>query len=1239
MTRPPRPPAPGGRLLGDRVPAELELQRFRDLTDRAADFIAIAAADGTGIYVNPAGRDMIGMPRERPAADSTMSDGIAPADRRRFDGVLVQVRESGSWSGPMRFVDSAGTAIPTWLAIVAHRDERGEVAFFTSVAQDLRERRGGEPALQQERERYRVLVAQAPVGIWVCDRHGDTTFTNEHLVALTGRTAEDLAGEAWLGHVHPDDRAGVDTSWAAAVRDGAEWHHEFRLTAVDGTTPTVLSSARPLRDAAGAVTGFLGTTIDVTGHRAAERARRIAASEQAARTAADAAAARLHAMVSGIAAIVWEAEWDAERGALRFTFVSDRAEELLGHPAARWIADPAFWPSLIHPDDRADVLRRTEARTTRGADHQLTYRACARDGRTVWMHQVVHVVRDADGGSPRAQGVAVDVTQQKRAERATELLAEAGRLLADTSGTEQKLAALAQLVALDFGDAATVSLLGVDGMLRRAAVAHRDPAVEQDLLHLAPTPVTQELADVLEPGFPVVLPGASRDGSAAPEDVLRVLDAASALLVPLVVDERLAGALTFLDLGAGRLYDHLDLDLAAELGRRVSLLLESDRIRTRERHLQQLTTDLAAAGSVAEAAQRLVARLRDVLGAHGVSIYLPEQEHDTLRLVRGLGFAEELLDRYSVVRMDDSAPLGRAARTGEPVWIRDRDDWQAGWPDLLRHVVDGQRHAAVALPLRTAGRLVGAVTMSFPTTRTFPPDERAFVLALAAQAAPALERVAAADERRMIAETLQNALLPSVPPRLEHLALAARYLSGAHGTRAGGDWYDVLPLDGGHVAIAVGDVVGQGTRAAAVMGQLRSALSGYLLEGHDPATALGHLDRFAHRVPGAAGSTATCLVIDPATGDLTWARAGHPPPLVIGPGGPRFLDDATGTVLAVRGRPAYVPGRARLEPGESVVLYTDGLVERRGEVVDDGLRRLADAGRRAHPLPPAELAEALLTAGLGPGTPDTEGDRPDPPDDVALVVARRVPGPLLLDLPAEGTQLHVLRGAVAEWSAATGIGDDETYDLQLTVGEAATNVMEHAYPDGGGRLRVALVLHGDRVRVRVSDDGTWRAPAVDRGHRGRGLDLVRAIASDVELTPGPGGTRLRFSVPVAAARPGPATPPTLPVLPERGPTALRTLQVGAATHLLLVGDLDPATTDTVRPAVLAAAGAWELVVDLRASGYVSSAGMALLVEASESATAAGGTLRVLATPGGAVRRVLALGGVDTVVRVDEDGDS
>jgi PAS domain S-box-containing protein len=1210
---------------------------LRAVVEHTSDLVALAAADGVVAHLNPAGRGLLGTDgRATGAAAPTLEALVAEDDRDRFTGqVQPAARAAGSWSGPLRLVDVAGTTVPVTATVGWHD------GTWTLVARDAREGRGGAELLREERERYRSLVAQAPLGIWVADRTGRTTFVNEQVATVVGRGTGDLVGSGWTALLHPDDRAATTAAWAAAVRDGREWAGEYRVVTDDGVVRTVTSTARPLHDGAGAVTGYLGTTVDLTARRRAEDAARSAASRDAARDAADVAAARLRATVDGLAAIVWEAV-PAPDGDLRFTFVSDRAEELLGHPVRRWLDKPGFWAGLLHPDDRGPVLRTSAERTAAGADHDLTHRVLAADGRTVWLHHVVHVEPGCDGRPTRLRGVAVDVTEQRRAERSAALLAEAGRILAEPAGAaageattdgtaEGRLIRLMRLLAGELGDGAVVSLVGPDGRARRLAVAHDDPDVERTLLALAPTTLPPPLLELLAARRPVLVPVTeelSRAASQDAPDARRRMDvgAREVLVVPLHVGDELVGMLGFLQSGTRPAPGPAELDLAAELGRRAAAMIEDERRRVRDRYLQAVSADLAAADGAADAARRLVDRLTAVLGAGAMTVFLLDPERNVLRIVHGAGYEGALLADFATIRLDEDVPLAVAARTGEPVWLRDRAEWVREFPALAPLAVGGERHAAAALPLRSGATVVGVIGMSFGTPRTFAAGEREFVARLVAQAAPALERAATADERRRIADTLQRSLLPAALPALPGLAVAARYLPGARGAQTGGDWYDVVPLAHGRVALVVGDVVGRGAGAAAVMGQLRSALSAYLLEGHGPLRAVELLDVFAARLPAAVGSTVACLVLDPASGGLEWARAGHPDPLVTGPGGARFLDGASGTVLGVRGRPPFRRGTGRLVAGDSVVLYTDGLVERRTEVVDVGLERLRAAGAAAHDHRPGALADRLLDHEPPGGSSD----------DVALLVVRLLPAPLELAFPADGRELRGVRRRTAAWAGPAGIDQDTLYDLQLCAGEAAANAVEHAYPAGApGPVRLRLAVRPDGgIAVRVADDGRWRPPDVDPGHRGRGLMVIERLGREVRVERGPGGTVAEFVVPPPAVEGGPVGPGA----PAGRPPAATGLRVAAGPDVVRVevlGDLDLAGVDAVRTELLDRCGGTgpPVHVDLRATAFLTSAGASLLLDAA--AAAAGRGFRVLVRAGSGVRRVLVLRGVAEALRLTE----
>ena len=348
--------------------------------------------------------------------------------------------------------------------------------------------------------------------------------------------------------------------------------------------------------------------------------------------------------------------------------------------------------------------------------------------------------------------------------------------------------------------------------------------------------------------------------------------------------------------------------------------------------------------------------------------------------------------------------------------------------------------------------------------------------------------------------------------------------------------------------------------------------------------------------------------------------------LVGGPGGARFLGgtDTGGVMLGVRDRPPYVEGSAEVAAGSSIVLYTDGLVERRGELLDTGLERLATAAAGLAGLGPAELASALAEATLG----DV-----GPADDVALLVVRAVPAPLAGRLPARGESMRVLRRLVAVWAAAAGLRGELAEDLELSLGEAGANAAEHAYPaadEGAFDYTVARRADGD-IDVDVRDFGRWRPVPADNGHRGHGLRVIGAIAADLQIDRGPDGTQVRFRVPV----PVPDQPPPAST---RAQTADRPVGEPASVwtvgdRLVVTGDVDLAGCDAIGPALLAAAaGPAPCVVDLTGVRYLSSAGVELLAEA---AALAGPRLSIVVASGSAPARVCALTGLGAAVPQSE----
>jgi serine phosphatase RsbU (regulator of sigma subunit)/anti-sigma regulatory factor (Ser/Thr protein kinase) len=361
-------------------------------------------------------------------------------------------------------------------------------------------------------------------------------------------------------------------------------------------------------------------------------------------------------------------------------------------------------------------------------------------------------------------------------------------------------------------------------------------------------------------------------------------------------------------------------------------------------------------------------------------------------------------------------------------------------------------------------------------------------------------------EAEAIASTLQRQLLPQQLPTVPALTMAARYRPSERAAQVGGDWYDAIVLPDGGVGLAIGDVVGHGVRAATLMGELRAALRAYAMtEPQSPGAALTLLNTLVARTHrNEMVATLLYVVVDADGGRARFASAGHLPPLLLSPDGvAHFLEHATFPPLGVAEHTHFDSWEAELGPGATMLLYTDGLVERRDEAIDVGLQRLREALETG----PAELEELCShILARAPGGSSVQ-------DDAALLAARRVQapaGPLELDLPAEPDSVPVARHRIERWLLETGDGCDDVFAIKLAVSEICSNAVEHAYgPEHGRTFRLLAERSSGAVVVEVSDCGRWRAPRGSR--RGLGLRMIEQMMDAVDVERTPAGTTVRMS--------------------------------------------------------------------------------------------------------------------------------
>jgi serine phosphatase RsbU (regulator of sigma subunit)/anti-sigma regulatory factor (Ser/Thr protein kinase) len=646
-------------------------------------------------------------------------------------------------------------------------------------------------------------------------------------------------------------------------------------------------------------------------------------------------------------------------------------------------------------------------------------------------------------------------------------------------------------------------------------------------------------------------------------------DVEASASVPLRSGEQLLGCLS-LGFSTSRVWVQDEHDLlealaaltAQALERITSMTAQRESAAAAHRSAQQQRALVAIAQTLGEAETEddvlavISAQGLRLLGAHGGGMCLLEQDGQHARVITSPTYTAQVRAQIQHVPVSFPIPPVDAAVTGRAHFLRDCAETVERFPGAETIYVSEGVEASASVPMSSRGRALGCLSVAFDVVREWPEDERDLVEAFAALTAQALERITAREAERVasravarFAETLQRSLL-STPPQLTGLQIAVRYLPAVADAQVGGDWYDAFETSDGSTHLVVGDVTGHDQQAAASMAQLRNLLRGIthtlvapssqVLSALDRTLADLHVDTLASVVlarlaprlgPGAASAARPGG--DQVVGEgrvLHWSNAGHPPPLLITTDGTtRFLDAEPDLLLG------FDPGTERrehsvvLEPGSTVLLYTDGLVERRDTSLQVGLDWLADTVADLARLEVSDLCEALL--GL-------VGDEVE--DDVALLLVRAQPtaapaaastaAPATASAPLPrspagapscerstgvGAHTAVARGLVLEPDPAAvhrarsfvvqrceehDLSEDTRDTVELLTSEVVTNAFLH----GRSRTRLDMSLSGTtdlavRVRVEVGDDNSTHPTLVaeDSGSlNGRGIALVELLATD-----------------------------------------------------------------------------------------------------------------------------------------------
>ncbi len=488
----------------------------------------------------------------------------------------------------------------------------------------------------------------------------------------------------------------------------------------------------------------------------------------------------------------------------------------------------------------------------------------------------------------------------------------------------------------------------------------------------------------------------------------------------------------------------------------------------------------------------LLARVQEALSVDTVAILLFEDASQQLvaRAARGL---EEEVERGVRIPIGRGF-AGRIAAERVAIFIAD-----VNHADILNPILRQKGiRSLLGIPLIVEGSLIGVLHVGSLTPREFGPTDLAVLQVAAVRAAPGIERaqlLSALRHEQRVAMVLQRSLLPKQLVEPVGVSVGARYVPASD--EVGGDWYDMFELGGGRLGIAIGDVVGHGVRAAALMGQLRTALQAYALEGTEPGRTLVLVDRFVQALPDFAMATAAYAVLDPDTGKVQLASAGHLPPLVVGGDAPRVVELTPAPPLGAFPYGHCSEQEITLAPGETLVFYTDGLIERPGIPLTQSIEAMLEL--LGHETAVDDLCQ-LAIQHLVP----LEGLR----DDVALIAIQNSPVPdeLMLEFPAEPRVLSEARRTLRRWLRHMGADEDQAAEITLAASEACANAIEHAYSPAPARFTLHARVSEGEVTLTVRDSGQWREP---RGElRGRGLTIMKAAMHDVEANTSSGGTEI-----------------------------------------------------------------------------------------------------------------------------------
>ncbi|MFD5116505.1 SpoIIE family protein phosphatase [Streptomyces sp. NPDC058391] len=731
------------------------------------------------------------------------------------------------------------------------------------------------------------------------------------------------------------------------------------------------------------------------------------------------------------------------------------------------------WTSLVQPDDLPWVLVEVEQAIRNRRVFSVEYRICRPDGTTGWVNARGRVLLGQDGEPSRMVGTLWDTTESRIAR---DSVSRALRHMSDA------FFAVGRDWRITFVNVEAERLLGASHTLLGRVLWDAFAAVSVDVVELGLETRYREAAESGTPvGFDVRWPTNQHWYH------MRLVPVPDGLTV-------------------------YAADVTQTRSREAERTAAEHAAAERNARITELTNALAEALTMHDVVNAAAERVMQPFGATGLVVQLIQDE--TIRVAGAVGYPQAFLDSIDGSAVGAVGAVEDAFRSRKPAFISSVEEYVELYPESAERPAEAEKRAWAFLPLIVSGRGIGCCVISFNESRHLIGEERALLTALSGLMAQAIERARLYDTEHTRAQELQRGLLPHALPTLHAVTAAARYLPASEGIDVGGDWYDVIPLSGARVALVIGDVMGHGLSEAATMGRLRTAVHTLADLEFPPAELLTRLNDVVNDLGDDFFATCLYAVYDPATSTCTFARAGHPPPAILHPGGTvQFLDHSPDPPLGAA-RPPFETVEVSLPEGSLLVLYTDGLVESATRDIDRGMEQLASTLAGAAPGP------GVHAAGTGVHAAGTKAARRDIArgeseslerlcddvlaallpekqltDDAALLIARtHATAPCdiatwrLSDGPiAAGEARDHVREQLTRWDL-----DTLTMTAELLVSELVGNAIRY----GKGPIGLRLLL-GEGLICEVSD-GSLTTPRIrhasDTDEGGRGLQLVAALS-------------------------------------------------------------------------------------------------------------------------------------------------